>query len=207
VETLYFKTPAEFRAWLAKNHATSTEVGVVLHRKGSGKPTMTWSDAVDEALCFGWIDGIARRLDDTSRVQRFTPRKPKSNWSAVNIRKVGELTAKGLMTEAGRAAFARREEARSGVYSYENRHLAKLDHEREAMFKAAAGAWEFFGRQAPSYRQTAIYWVMNARREETRTRRLTRLIDVSAQGRRLDALSPNRRDGTEPRSGTPPHRR
>jgi uncharacterized protein YdeI (YjbR/CyaY-like superfamily) len=185
VKTRYFKTPADFRAWLTKNHSTATELGVVLHRKASGKPTMTWSEAVDQALCFGWIDSIARRLDETSRVQRFTPRKPKSNWSAVNIKKVKELEAQGLMTPAGLAAFARREEARSGVYSYENRHLAKLDRDREATFKAHAAAWAFFGKLPPSYRQTAIYWVMNAKREETRSKRLTRLIDVSAAGKRL----------------------
>jgi uncharacterized protein YdeI (YjbR/CyaY-like superfamily) len=188
METRFFKTPDEFRAWLAKNHDTATEIGVVLHKKASGKPTMTWSDAVDQALCFGWIDGIARRLDETSRVQRFTPRKPKSNWSAVNIRKVGELTALGLMTPAGLAAFARREEARSGVYSYENRHLAALDPEREATFQAKKRAWEFFSKQPPSYRQTAIYWVMNAKREETRSTRLARLIDDSVHGRRLNAF-------------------
>ena len=185
METRLFETPAEFRAWLSKNHAASTEIGVVFHRKASGKPTMTWSDAVDQALCFGWIDSVARRLDDTSRVQRFTPRKPRSNWSAVNIKKVEDLTARGLMASAGLAAFARREEARSGVYSYENRHLAALDPEREAMFRADAGAWEFFSKQPPSYRQTAIYWVMNAKRDETRSKRLARLIEVSAAGRRL----------------------
>jgi uncharacterized protein YdeI (YjbR/CyaY-like superfamily) len=185
METRFFETPAEFRAWLAENHGTATELGVVLHSKASGKPTMTWSDAVDQALCFGWIDSVARRLDDTSRVQRFTPRKPKSNWSAVNIKKVEELTAQGLMAPAGLAAFARREEARSGVYSYENRHLASLDPEREAMFRADPGAWEFFLRQPPSYRQLAIYRVMTAKREETRSKRLAQLIEASADGRRL----------------------
>jgi uncharacterized protein YdeI (YjbR/CyaY-like superfamily) len=185
VEQRYFKTQAEFRAWLMNNHATATELGVVLHRKGSGEPSMTWSEAVDQALCFGWIDSVARRLDDNRRVQRFTPRKPRSNWSAVNIKKVADLTAQGLMTPAGLAAFARREEARSAVYSYENRHLAALDPEREALFRADAGAWEFFERQPPSYRQTAIHWVINAKREETRSSRLARLIDASAQERRL----------------------
>src|ERR1700704_3688827 len=106
METRYFKTPAEFRAWLVENHGTATEVDVVLHRKASGNPTMTWSEAVDQALCFGWIDSVARRHDETSRVQRFTPRKPKSNWSAVNIAKVANLTTRGLMTPAGLAAFA-----------------------------------------------------------------------------------------------------
>ena len=185
METRFFKTPADFRAWLVKNHATKTELGVVLHSKASGKPTMTWSEAVDQALCFGWIDSIARRIDETSRAQRFTPRKPKSNWSAVNIKKVKELTAQGLMTPAGLAAFARREEARSRVYSYENRHLAALDAEREAKFKQQKAAWEFFSKQPPSYRQTAIYWVMNAKREETRSNRLAKLIDLSAAGRRI----------------------
>jgi uncharacterized protein YdeI (YjbR/CyaY-like superfamily) len=185
MEQRYFKTQAEFRDWLMDNHATATELGVVLHRKASSEPSMTWSEAVDQALCFGWIDSVARRLDDTRRVQRFTPRKPRSNWSAVNIKKVEELTAHGLMTPAGLAAFARREEARSAVYSYENRHLAALDPEREALFRADAGAWEFFKRQPPSYRQTSIYWVINAKREETRSSRLARLIDASAQERRL----------------------
>jgi uncharacterized protein YdeI (YjbR/CyaY-like superfamily) len=185
METRFFETPAEFRAWLSSNYGTATEIGVVFHKKGSGKPSMTWSDAVDQALCFGWIDSVARRLDETSRVQRFTPRKPKSNWSAVNIRKVEELTARGLMAPAGLAAFARRDEARSMVYSYESRHLAALDVEREAKFRARKKAWDFFSKQPPSYRQTAIYWVMNAKREETRSTRLARLIEVSADGRRL----------------------
>jgi|SRR6266853_688594 len=185
MDTRYFKIPAEFRAWLAQNHATATELGVVLHKKGSGKATMTWSEAVDEALCFGWIDSVARRLDDSSRAQRFTPRKPKSNWSAVNIKKVEELSARGLMTPAGLEAFARRTEARSAVYSYENRHLAALDAEREAAFRANARAWEFFNQQPPSYRQTAIYLVMNAKREETRAKRLAKLVEASAAGRRL----------------------
>src|SRR4029077_3957621 len=132
VEARYFETPAEFRAWLAANHSTATEIGVVFHKKGSGKPTMRWWYAFDQALCFVWIDSVARRIDDTSRVQRFTPRKPKSNWSTVNINKVAELTPRGLMSPAGLAAFARRTEARSGLYSYENRHLAALDPEREA---------------------------------------------------------------------------
>src|SRR3979411_2024617 len=113
METRFFETPAEFRAWLAKNHATAGELGVVLHRKASGKPTMTWSEAVDQALCFGWIDGIARRIDDTSRVQRFTPRRPKSNWSAVNIKKVEVLTAQGLMTPAGQTPIPPRHDSRS----------------------------------------------------------------------------------------------
>jgi uncharacterized protein YdeI (YjbR/CyaY-like superfamily) len=184
LETRDFATGAEFRAWLVENHATATELGVRLHRKASGKPSMTWSGAVDQALCFGWIDSVARRLDKTSRVQRFTPRKPKSNWSAVNIKKVVELTAQGFMMPAGLAAFARREEARSGVYSYENRHLAELDPEREAEFRANARAWEFFNGQPPSYRQLSLYRVMSAKKEETRASRLARLIDESARGRR-----------------------
>ncbi len=189
VETRLFETPAEFRGWLAENHATATEIGVIFHSRASGKPTMTWSDAVDQALCFGWIDSVARRLDATSRVQRFSPRKQKSNWSAVNIRKVAELTARGLMTPAGDAAFARREEARSAMYSYENRHLAKLDPDREALFRANTTAWEFFSKQPAGYRQTAVYQVMNSKREETRTRRLGKLIGDSAAGRRLERFT------------------
>ena len=185
METHYFKTPAEFRDWLEANHASATEVGVVFHKKGSGKPSMTWSEAVDEALCFGWIDSVARSLDTTARVQRFSPRKPRSNWSAVNVRKVAELTASGRMTPAGLAAFARRSEARSSIYAYENRHLAKLDDAREAEFKAEVAAWDFFCKQPPSYRQLAIYRVMSAKREETRTKRLARLMEASAAGRRL----------------------
>ena len=185
METRFFKTAAEFRAWLVENHETATELGVILHRKASGTQSMTWSDAVDQALCFGWIDSIARRLDETARVQRFTPRKPKSNWSAVNIEKVAKLKAQGLMTPAGFAAFARRDEARSAVYSYENRHLASLDSEREAEFRVNARAWKFFLEQPPSYRQTSINWVMNAKRDETRSRRLEQLIDASAEGRRM----------------------
>jgi uncharacterized protein YdeI (YjbR/CyaY-like superfamily) len=188
LETRYFKTPAEFRAWLVKNHATASEVGVILHSKASGKVTMTWSDAVDQALCFGWIDSVSRRHDETSRVQRFSPRKPKSNWSAVNIKKVAALTAQGLMTPAGEAAFARREEARSAIYSYENRHRAALDPKRDAVFRAKAAAWKFFSEQPPGYRQTLVYWVMNAKREDTRTRRLAKLIAESGAGRRIDRL-------------------
>ena len=188
METRFFATPAEFRSWLEKNHASAPEIGVVLHSRASGKPTMTWSDAVDQALCFGWIDSVSRPLDDTSRVQRFSPRKPKSNWSAVNIKKVAALTAQGLMTPAGNAAFARREEARSAIYSYENRHLATLNPEREALFRAKATAWRFFMKQPPGYRQQLIYWVMNAKREETRTRRLAKLIAESAAGRRVERL-------------------
>jgi uncharacterized protein YdeI (YjbR/CyaY-like superfamily) len=188
METRFFETPAEFRAWLEKNHALAPDIGVVLHSRASGKPTMTWSDAVDQALCFGWIDSVSRRRDETSRVQRFSPRKPKSNWSAVNIRKVAELTTQGLMTPAGDAAFARREEARSSIYSYENRHLAALDPEREALFRAKTAAWKFFSKQPAGYRQTLVYWVMNAKREDTRTRRLAKLVAESAAGRRVDRL-------------------
>jgi uncharacterized protein YdeI (YjbR/CyaY-like superfamily) len=184
METRFFKSPAEFRAWLAENYATATELGVVLHKKASDKATMTWSEAVDQALCFGWIDSVARRLDESARVQRFTPRKPRSNWSAVNIKKVEELSARGLMTPAGLAAFAHRTEARSGIYSYENRHLAALDAELDATFRANARAWDFFNKQPPSYRQTSIYWVMNAKRDETRSKRLAKLIEASAGGRR-----------------------
>ena len=180
-----FSSSAEFREWLKRNHDRVPELWLGFYNKRANMKSITYREALDEALCFGWIDGVRKSINKTTYKQRFTPRKPKSYWSAVNIRKVEELTARGLMTPAGLAAFARRTEARSGVYSYENRHLASLDSEREAKFRANSGAWKFFAGQPPSYRQTSIYRVMNAKRDETRSRRLEQLIDASAHGRRL----------------------
>jgi uncharacterized protein YdeI (YjbR/CyaY-like superfamily) len=154
---------------------------------------MNWTEAVREALCFGWIDGIRRSLDDESYTNRFTPRRPRSNWSAVNIRHVEELIAEGRMTPAGLAAYEAREPERSGVYSYERRHEARLDEAQEAQFRANRAAWEFFGAQPPGYRQMAFYWVLSAKREETRERRLATLIEDSAAGRRLAQLTPPER--------------
>jgi uncharacterized protein YdeI (YjbR/CyaY-like superfamily) len=182
VDPIFFPAPEDFRAWLEQNHETADEVLVGFYKKKAGKPSMTWSDSVDQALCFGWIDGKGRSLGDEAHTIRFTPRRPKSNWSAINIAKVAQLTEQGLMRPAGQAAFEKREEARSGVYSYEQRHLAALTEEQEAEFRANPAAWEWFQAAAPSYRKTAIFWVTSAKREETKAKRLRQLIDDSAAG-------------------------
>jgi uncharacterized protein YdeI (YjbR/CyaY-like superfamily) len=190
VDPIFFPAPEDFRAWLEENHETADEVLVGFYKKKAGKPSMTWSDSVDQALCFGWIDGKGRSLGDEAHTIRFTPRRPKSNWSAINIAKVAQLTEQGLMRPAGQAAFEKREEARSGVYSYEQRHLAALTEEQEAEFRANPAAWEWFQAAAPSYRKTAIFWVTSAKREETKAKRLRQLIDDSAAAQ---AVPPFRR--------------
>jgi uncharacterized protein YdeI (YjbR/CyaY-like superfamily) len=151
---------------------------------------MTWSEAVDEALCFGWIDGKVQRIDEECHRQRFTPRRPTSNWSAINIAKVAELRAQGRMTPAGEAAFAARRADRSAIYSYERRHEAVFDPELEATFRAKEAAWEWFGGQSAAYRGMATFWVMSAKRPETRARRLATLIECSAEGRRAPPFGP-----------------
>ncbi len=185
MKPIFFAAPGEFYAWLEDNAETATEVFVGFYKKATGKPSMTWSESVDQALCFGWIDGVRTSGDAESYVIRFTPRRKGSNWSAVNIRKVGELTEQGLMRPAGLAAFERRTKDRSSVYSYEQRYSAVLTPEQEAEFKANAAAWDWFNLQAPSYRQTAIYWVVSAKREETRQKRLAALVADSAAGLRI----------------------
>jgi len=145
---------------------------------------------VDEALCFGWIDGVRRRVDDTRYTIRFTPRKPTSTWSAVNVTKMSELEVAGRMTAAGREAFERRREDRTGMYSYEQRHLAAFEPAAERRFRASRKAWSYWQDQPPSYRATATFWVTSAKREETRERRLSKLIEDSAAGRRVPPLTP-----------------
>jgi uncharacterized protein YdeI (YjbR/CyaY-like superfamily) len=184
MEPTFFPTPADFRAWLERHHATETELLVGYYKKGSGKPSITWPESVDEALCFGWIDGIRRRIDDESYSIRFTPRKPTSNWSSVNIERVAELREEGRMRPAGLAAFERRSEARSGIYSYEQRKAARFDADQEREFRANEAAWSFFQAQPPGYRQQSTYWVVSAKREDTRRKRLASLIELSAAGRR-----------------------
>jgi uncharacterized protein YdeI (YjbR/CyaY-like superfamily) len=190
VEPTFFETPEQFRAWLERRHESETELLVGFHRKGSGRPSITWPQSVDEALCFGWIDGIRRGIDDESWSIRLTPRKPTSNWSTVNINRVAELEKQGRMTPAGRAAFERRSEERSGIYSYEQRKKAKLEPAQEQEFKSHREAWDFFQSQPAGYRRTATHWVVNAKREETRRKRLATLIEDSAAGRRLRHLTP-----------------
>jgi uncharacterized protein YdeI (YjbR/CyaY-like superfamily) len=189
MEPIFFETPAEFRAWLEEHHADEAELLVGFHKKGSGRPSMTWPESVDQALCFGWIDGVRRGIDEHSYTIRFTPRKPRSTWSVVNVKRAQELVEEGLMRPAGLAAFERRSEDRSGIYAYEQREEAKLDPAAEKEFRANRKAWAFFSDQAPSYRRTATHWVIRAKKEETRRRRLKTLIEDSAAGRTLRHLT------------------
>jgi len=178
----FFPTPASFRAWLAGHHRTASELWVGFHRRSSGRPSLTWPESVDEALCFGWIDGIRKTIDGMSYVIRFTPRRPESTWSAVNVRRVKELTRAGRMTPAGLRAFERRSAAKTGTYTYEQRHQIQLDAPYERRLKSNAKAWKFFQAQPPWYRRMAVFWVMSAKKEDTRRRRLAALIDDSARG-------------------------
>jgi uncharacterized protein YdeI (YjbR/CyaY-like superfamily) len=186
---VFFATPADFRAWLEANHEKQAELLVGFYKVGSGRPSITWPESVDEALCFGWIDGVRRSLDAKSYTIRFTPRQPRSNWSAINIKRVEELRAAGKMTEAGLRAFEQRSDDKSAVYSYEQRQNAKLPPEFEARFQASSEAWSYFQAQPPWYRRTATYWVTSAKREETRRRRLDTLIADSAAGRSIGPLT------------------
>ena len=188
-EVRFFETGADLREWLAANHDTADELWVGMYRKATGRPSITWPEVVDEVLCYGWIDGIRRGIDDTSYTNRITPRRKGSNWSAVNIRRVGELEAEGRMTDAGRRAFALRDEEKSRIYSYE-RAAAAFDAAAEAKFRANDAAWAWFERAAPSYRKAATYWVMSAKKQETRDRRLAILIEHSANGRQVPPLTP-----------------
>jgi len=184
ISPLFFATADDFRKWLGENHQTETELLVGYYKVGTKKPSMSWSESVDEALCFGWIDGVRRSINDESYCIRFTPRNPKSNWSAVNISKVGELTRLGKMHPDGLAVFGKRAEAKSAIYSYENRP-EKLEAELEAVFLEHQKAWKFFTSQAPSYKKTMTYWVMSAKQEPTRKARLAKLIGASESGNKL----------------------
>lgn len=184
---IYFKTPTEFRAWLKKHHAAAAELHIGFFKTHTGTPSITWPESVAEALCYGWIDGIRRRVDVDRYSIRFTPRRPKSIWSAVNIRLIAELEAAGRMTDAGRAAFEARPH-KSGPnargYSAQKKD-GTLDEARTGTFKRNAAAWAFFQAQPPGYRKAAAWWVMSAKQESTRDRRLKRLIETSAAGNRL----------------------
>ncbi len=180
----FFPTPADFRRWLKANHATETELLVGFYKTSSGKPSVTWPESVDQALCFGWIDGIRKRVDDESYTIRFTPRKPTSTWSAVNIKRVEELTQQGLMQPAGLKAFEARKENKSGIYSYEQRSAA-LPPEYEKVLKKNKAAWTFFQAQPASYRKAAVWWVVSAKQEATRLKRLDQLIDLSAHEQQI----------------------
>ncbi len=188
MDAKFFPTPADFLAWLRENHAGERELLVGFYKKDSGQPSITWPESVDVALCFGWIDGVRRRIDETSYTIRFTPRKPRSTWSAVNIRRVQELAAENLLHPAGAKAFAARLEERSAIYSFEQEKVA-FDSAQQKLFRGDKAAWKFFRSQAPSYQRAATWWVISAKRPETRSRRLATLIDDSASGRRLRHLT------------------
>lgn len=190
VTPVFFPTAGAFRVWLEKNHAASGELRVGFYKKGSGKIAMTYQEAVLEALCFGWIDGVLNRLDADSFTHRFSPRKPRSIWSRVNVAHAERLTAAGKMHAAGLAAFAARDVAKTGTYAFERQTPAKLTRTQEKQFRANAAAWKFFSAQAPWYRRTAVHLVISAKQEATRARRLAQLIADSAAGRRIGELRP-----------------
>jgi uncharacterized protein YdeI (YjbR/CyaY-like superfamily) len=194
MEPITFEGPEAFRAWLEQHHDTEREVWVGYHRKRTRRPSMTWSESVDEALCFGWIDGVRKRIDDERYTIRFTPRRKGSVWSAANIRRAGELTEDGRMRPEGLAAFEARREDRSGIYSYERRDEAVFDPAFEERFRKRRKAWANFEAAPRSYRQAAIRWVMTAKKPETRERRFAQLVEDSAAGRTVRPLtSPARR--------------
>jgi uncharacterized protein YdeI (YjbR/CyaY-like superfamily) len=187
MDPIFFESADQFRAWLAAHHDTETEVLVGFHKKTTGKPTMTWSESVDQALCFGWIDGRRKSLGSNAYTIRFTPRKPTSNWSTINVAKVADLTRQGLMHEAGLAAYARRDPAKTGVYSFENDDVG-LGAEFEAEFRRDETAWAWYARQPSGYRRTAAHWVRSAKRESTQRSRLATLIADSHAGRKVKPL-------------------
>ena len=180
----FFKTPSAFRKWLEVHHASSKELWVGFCKKGSGKPSIDWPQSVDEALCFGWIDGIRKSIDEESYMIRFTPRKPGSVWSAVNIRNVEKLAKEKRMQPAGLKAFEARRENRSGIYSYEQRS-PELVEPYLGRLKRNKAAWKFFQAQPPSYCKVMNWWVVSAKQEATRRKRLAKLIEESAAGRRM----------------------
>lgn len=194
-EPIFFADADEWRSWLLANHETAAECVVGFVKTSTGRAGLRWSESVDQALCFGWIDAVRRGIDADTYSIRFTRRKPRSIWSKVNVEKVAALREAGLMTPAGEAAFAARSEAKTGVYSHERTSPPALSAAELDRFRSAAGAYEYFQAQAPAYRRAALHWVTGAKRDETRTRRLGQLIDDSAANRRLDHLSRwNQRD-------------
>ena len=190
----FFESPAEFRAWLEQHHATERELWVGYYKKGSGRPSMTWPESVDEALCFGWIDGIRKSVDGESYTIRFTPRRPRSVWSAVNIGRAGELTREGRMWPAGVKAFEARDENRSRIYAYEQREQGLAEPYAKKMRRNKA-AWKFFQAQTASYRKLVGSWVSSAKKEETRLKRLEQLIEDSAAGRTIPPYTRAKKTG------------
>ena len=192
MKPVFFPKQSDLRKWFEKNYEKEKELLVGFYKKDSGKPSITWPESVDEALCFGWIDGIRRSIDNISYTIRFTPRNPKSIWSAINVKKVENLTKLGLMKPTGIAAFKKLDQNKSKIYSFEQR-VIKFDKKYENIYKRNKKAWKFFSEQAPSYKKTATYWVMNAKQEKTRLRRLNILINDSANRQRIAPLRRNQK--------------
>ncbi len=184
----FFARPADFRKWLEANHERESELLVGLHKRDSGRSSISWPESVAEVLCFGWIDGVRRSIDEHSYSIRFTPRKPTSIWSTVNLKKMQELIADGLVHPAGMRAFERRSAEKSEIYAYENRQSAVLDGDLEKEFKRNRAAWKFFEQCPPWYRRTAIWRIISAKRPETRAKRLAELIDCCAAGKSIPTL-------------------
>jgi uncharacterized protein YdeI (YjbR/CyaY-like superfamily) len=185
----FFSSPDKFRQWLEQNHDRATELLVGFHKKSSGKKSVTYAEALDEALCFGWIDGVRKNLDETSYTIRFTPRKPRSIWSNVNVNHVERLKKEGRMHAAGLEVYARRDPKRTGIYAFEN-EAKQLSPAYEKTFRQNKKAWKFFEEMAPSLKKVSIYWIMSAKREETRLRRLQHVIDNSDKGVKSGVLEP-----------------
>ncbi len=189
----FFATPADLRDWFEKHHESENELLVGFYKKDSGKPSITWPESVDEALCVGWIDGVRKSLDDESYTIRFTPRKPSSIWSAVNIAKVETLVQEKRMKPAGLKAFEFRKENKSGIYSHEQRDQIELSADETKVFKANQKAWDFFESQPGSYRKAVLWWIVSAKKEETRAKRMATLIDDCANERRIKQLTYERK--------------
>jgi uncharacterized protein YdeI (YjbR/CyaY-like superfamily) len=196
VKPTFFAAISELRDWFEENHATASELLVGFYKRTSGKPSISWSELVDEELCFGWIDGVRKGIDDVSYANRVTPRTPRSTWSAINIARAKELIRLGRMRPAGLKAFERRTDDRSAIYSYEQRKASRLDPEAERKFRANKKAWTSFQSQPPGYQRTAIWWVISAKREETRQKRLATLIADSQRGQTVGPLRRRPRPGT-----------
>ena len=180
----FFRTSAEFRKWLMKHHATRDELFVGFHKKDSCKPSITWPESVDQALCFGWIDGVRKRIDETSYTIRFTPRRTGSIWSNININRAQALIEEGQMQPAGLKAFQARRQYKSGIYSYELRCVV-LPEPYNRLLKKNKTAWSFFEAQPPSYRKLMSWWIACAKKEETRLKRFEKLIAYSIEGKRV----------------------
>lgn len=191
-EPIFFSTPQEFGNWLALNHEKQTEQWVGFYKVKSGRPTMTWSESVDQALCYGWIDGLRKSIDEESYKIRFTPRKPKSHWSAVNLKKMKHLIAENLVLPAGMAIYKKRDKHNAEKASFEQKEV-KLNKEYEDQLRANELAWTFFNELPPSIKKPTVWWVISAKQESTRQRRLAKMIECSAQGERIPLLKWNKK--------------